>query len=191
MRHSSPSIILASQSPRRRQLLAESGYHFQVITPSESAEQGNVGSSPAELVRQFAYQKAADVVPKVPTGIVVGCDTVAECGDQILGKPRDVHHAREMLQLLSGRSHRVYSGLCLWRRPDNETRLEVAISELYMEPISPAELDQYLDSGAWQGKAGAFGYQDQLDWLRLVNGSESNVVGLPLELFTRLLAELS
>jgi septum formation protein len=183
-----PKLILASRSPRRRELLAEAGYDFEVLPPGESAECGLCSQeTPPEFVARLAYQKAADVAPRVERGLVVGCDTVAECCGQILGKPHDRQHAEEMLRLLSGREHRVYSGLCLWRRPDDATHVAVDVTTLRMSELSPDELVEYLDSGLWEGKAGAFGYQDRLGWLTIAEGSESNVVGLPMELLKRML----
>src|SRR5688572_4290246 len=121
-----PKLILASRSPRRRDLLTQAGYAFEVIEPSESAECGLCSQeTPPEFVARMAYQKAADVAPRVEHGVVLGCDTVAECCGQILGKSHDRRHAEEMLRLLSGREHRVYSGLCLWRRPGDARRVEV------------------------------------------------------------------
>jgi septum formation protein len=189
---SPPRLILASQSPRRRQLLEEAGFRFEVLAPSDSAETDEpAAGSPQELVTRLAWRKAADVARRVPDGIVIGCDTVVEVLGRILGKPADRRHAREMLELLRGEEHRVYSGLCLWRRPQDDVRVAVDVTSLLMEPLTDRQLGEYLDSGAWQGKAGAFGYQDRHGWLRLVGGSESNVVGLPLELLQRMLEELS
>ncbi len=124
----------------------------------------------------------------MPSGIVIGCDTVAECAGQILGKPQNVDHARQMLQLLSGREHHVYSGLCLWLRPSEEKHVRVDVTKLRMDSISAADLESYLESNDWEGKAGAFGYQDGLDWVHIVAGSESNVVGLPMEVLESMLA---
>ena len=98
--------------------------------------------------------------------------------------------AREMLELLRGREHVVHSGLCLWRRPDDRVLADVETTRLVMDPISVADLAAYLATDAWEGKAGAFGYQDGLDWVHIARGSESNVVGLPLELLQRLLEQL-
>jgi septum formation protein len=183
-------LILASSSPRRRQLLAEGGYQFTVVPPHESAECGVCSrETPPELVARLARQKAADVAWRTERGIVIGCDTVAECCGQILGKPANREYARQMLELLRGREHHVYSGLCLWRRPDNAHRVEVDVTKLTMDDISDADLEAYLaDTEAWEGKAGAFGYQDGHDWVHVVEGSESNVVGLPMELLKRMLA---
>lgn len=183
-----PKLILASRSPRRRELLTEAGYVFEVQEPSETAECGVCsGESPAQLVARLAYQKAADVARRIGQGWVLGCDTVAECQGQILGKPVDVEHARAMLQLLRGKEHRVLSGLCLWRLPDGEPAVRVAITTLRMDELSPRQLDDYLASGQWEGKAGAFGYQDGLDWVHVIEGSESNVVGLPMEMLAEML----
>lgn len=183
-------LILASSSPRRRQLLTKHGYDFRVIAPSESAETGmSSGETASDLVARLAYQKARDVAQRVTSGLVIGCDTVAECRGKILGKPAHRQHAEQMLQALRGREHRVYSGLCLWQRPGDQQRCAVDITTLIMDPISDDSLQRYLDTGDWQGKAGAFGYQDGLDWVHILEGSESNVVGLPMELLARLLAE--
>ncbi|MBW3595699.1 MAG: Maf family protein [Planctomycetes bacterium] len=184
-------LILASGSPRRRDLLRQAGYEYGVIVPSPMAECGVCSrETPPELVARLAWQKAADVAPQVDRGLVLACDTVAECLGQILGKPADRTHARQMLRLLRGRVHHVYSGLCLWRRPDDVKHVEVAVTRLRMDPVSDAELESYLETEQWRGKAGAFGYQDGLDWLHVEEGSESNVVGLPMELLERMLATL-
>jgi septum formation protein len=191
-----PKLILASRSPRRCELLSQAGYSFEVRPPRQAAERelgqrsGGVvgGETPIELVARLAFQKAADVARYVRSGLIVGCDTVAECGGRILGKPADEHHARQMLRELSGREHRVLSGLCLWRAPEARSQVRVAETTLRMDQLSDEQLHEYLASGAWQGKAGAFGYQDRLGWVHVIEGSESNVVGLPMELLAEMLA---
>ena len=183
-------LILASQSPRRRELMTQAGYSFRVDQPDPNAECGICSrETPPEMVARLALQKAADVAQRTSAGIVIGCDTVAECMGKILGKPEDRKHAQEMLELLSGRPHSVYSGLCLWRRPDDKKLLRVALSRLQMLPLSKKQIDEYLDSELWMGKAGAFGYQDNHPWLQLIEGSASNVVGLPMELLAEMLQE--
>lgn len=195
-------LILASSSPRRRELLAEAGYRFEIVPPHESAECGICSTGgPATLVVELAVSKAVDVAAQLKAAgrlsdeiVIIACDTVAECGGEVLGKPRDEDHARSMLQRLRGNVHRVYSGLCVWRpaadgdagQPD----VRLATSELLMDPITDAELDDYLATGLWEGKAGAFGYQDRAGWIHLTAGSESNVVGLPMELLEERLAAL-
>jgi septum formation protein len=184
-----PKLILASRSPRRRELLHEAGYQFEVCPPSEEAECGVCSSeTPAEMVVRLAYQKGADVARRISEGIILSCDTVVECNGQILGKPLDELHARQMLQTLSGREHRVFSGLCLWRIPDGQPQIRIAITTLRMDRLTDKQLDEYLAGGQWEGKAGAFGYQDRLGWVHVVEGSPSNVVGLPLELLAEMLS---
>lgn len=188
---SRPRLILASRSPRRRQLLADAGYDFDVIEPGDEAECGLCsGENPAQLVARLAYQKAADVARRVQSGIVLGCDTVAECNGQILGKPADEEHARQMLISLRGRVHQVLSGLCLWPVPDGGPQVRVTVTKLEMDPLSDGQIAAYVAGGQWEGKAGAFGYQDRLGWVRVLQGSESNVVGLPLETLAEMLGEM-
>jgi septum formation protein len=185
----SPKLILASRSPRRRELLTEAGYEFEVFPPDDGAECGLCsGENPAQMVARLACQKTADVARRVPAGLILGCDTVAECKGEILGKPADREHARQMLTTLSGQEHRVFSGLCLWKVPDGAPLVRVAATRLRMDALSRKQLEEYLDSGQWEGKAGAFGYQDRLGWVHIVEGSESNVVGLPMELLAEMLA---
>jgi septum formation protein len=187
-----PQLVLASRSPRRRELLTEAGYDFEVVPPDESAECGVCSRETAEkLVARLARQKAANVAAKIARGLVLGCDTVAQCDGQILGKPGNEEHARRMLQMLSGREHRVLSGLCLWKAPGGQPLVRVAVTRLRMDRFSTREIDDYLASGLWEGKAGAFGYQDRLGWIQVIEGSETNVVGLPMELLAEMLAEMT
>jgi septum formation protein len=197
-------LILASASPRRRELLTEAGYDFEVILPADDVECGVCSESgPVGLVAELAYRKAAAVAsqlqqhnpqPPVPSPqpprIILAADTVAECDGFILGKPRDEADARQMLTQLSGREHRVLSGVCLFSIPGSEPLIRVAVTKLRMDPPTKSQRDEYLASGAWEGKAGAFGYQDRLGWVHIVEGSESNVVGLPMELLAEMLLEI-
>lgn len=185
-------LILASRSPRRRELLTEAGYEFDAVLPDEAAE-GELPdvADPVDLVTRLARDKAADVARRVASGIVIGCDTVAACEGQILGKPTDERDARRMLELLSGREQSVHSGLCLWPVPGDEPLVRTAETRLRMHRLNDEQLDEYLASGMWRGKAGAFGLQDRLGWLEIVTGGESNVVGLPLELLAEMFAELN
>jgi septum formation protein len=179
--------------------LAAAGYVFSIVPPRDEAEDGQrSGESPEDFVLRMAVQKAGDVVrqlllqlPAEEAPIVLGCDTVAVCAGQILGKPTDEADARRMLSLLRGTTHHVLSGVCLWQvgQPQPATTV-IDRTTLRMEAISDAQLADYLASGLWQGKAGAFGYQDRTGWLSIESGSESNVVGLPLELVSELISRL-
>ncbi|QDS99508.1 Maf family protein [Adhaeretor mobilis] len=194
-------LILASSSPQRQRLLREAGHDFQIVPPNEGAECGICSQcGPAELVTDLALRKAEDVSQqlasgdtKIPAGcLLIACDTVAECGGLILGKPASEDHAGEMLHRLSGTVHRVYSGLAVARCDASgelsEVDMQIAISELEMDTLADTQIDHYLASGLWEGKAGAIGYQDRVGWLHLIEGSESNVVGLPMELLARMIA---
>ncbi|PHS14361.1 MAG: septum formation protein Maf [Blastopirellula sp.] len=185
-------IILASGSPRRYQLLTEAGFDVTVIRPDDAAEQlANSSGSPEQTVVNLAQAKAENVAQQVTSGIVLAGDTLAELDGQVLGKPRDRAHAKQILQTLRGREHRVLSGLCLWRRPEDRVLSQFDQTTVAMRDLSDEEIEEYLDSGLWQGKAGAFGLQDRLGWVQLVKGSESNVVGLPMELLAKMLEELN
>lgn len=214
-----PRIILASQSPRRKLLLEEAGYDFEVM-PSNVDEPGGICTNcgPAEFVSRFATQKTADVVARLKQEgrleeiaasdrphVVIGCDTVGEVGGRILGKPADRDEAREMLTMLSDTEHRVYSGLCIWplvtgnsaasanqEPPVNlDPIVDVDITTLRMQPLEGDELEEYLDTELWEGKAAALGFQDRPGWIHLVRGSGSNVVGLPMEMLERMLAQVN
>lgn len=188
-------MILASQSPRRRELLTAAGYAFEVIVPHESVEAGGPGEERTEdYVARLADAKATDVANQIAShpepSVVIACDTVADCDGLILEKPRDREHAEEMLRLLSGRAHRVVSGLCVRLHPSGKNETRTAVSELTMQPLSDAMLQGYLDSGAWEGKSGAFGFQDDLPWLELTSGTAENVVGLPMDVLADMLRTL-
>ncbi len=120
-------LILASQSPRRRELMEQAGFDFEIVLPSENAECGICSKeSTPELVARLAFQKAADVAQKVDgRATIIACDTVADIMGRVLGKPEDRRHAEEMLRMLSGRRHAVYSGLCVLPVPGGEPLVEV------------------------------------------------------------------
>jgi len=163
------------------------------MVPPEEAEAGAAPRAAEEsledYVRRLASAKALAVAEMGAHGTILACDTLSEVEGVVLGKPRDRDDARRMLLELSGREHRVVSGICLWRIPGGEPRFGDAESILEMGPLSDDFLEWYLDSGMWQGKAGACGFQDERLPLRLVSGSPSNVVGLPLELVRDMLAK--
>jgi septum formation protein len=182
-------LVLASGSPRRSQLLSAAGYSFIVDKPDDSVETGvgSRGTAP-EMVARLAVLKAADVVPRHPQSFVLAADTLASCLGQILGKPTDRNHAEQMLRLLSGRRHSVFTGICLWDTQTGRRIVDVSETELRMASLTEATIADYLNSMRWEGKAGGFGYQDGNDWIMVLDGgSESNVVGLPMERLAELL----
>ena len=191
----------------------EAGYSFTVL-PAEGAEEESprFSTEPDALVIRNSYRKAKWVADRLMADkealdalqadfpgsrlLVLGCDTIAYLpsadsskGVEILGKPIDREDARRMLTALSGSDHAVVSGVTLIDPFTGTERTASDLTTLVMDRLTDEMIESYLDSGAWWGKAGAFGYQDGNDWLHKKSGSESNIVGLPLELLARLLAE--
>jgi septum formation protein len=188
-----PTIVLASRSPRRRQLAESAGWKVVVSPPPDDAERSAPPRDPRETLEEYvlrlARAKAAAVATAGRAGTILACDTLSEVDGRPLGQAADAAEARRMLEALSGRRHRVVTGVCLWHFPELAPIEATDESELEMKPLDDSFLDWYLDSGLWQGKAGACGFQDERLPLRLLRGSASNVVGLPLELVGRMLAE--
>jgi septum formation protein len=187
-------LILASTSPRRKQLLAEAGFVFETLPPDKHAEDARrTEETPAEYVRRLAFQKAKNVAERIEQGLILGADTIVLCGENILEKPLDRNDAGNMLRQLRGQVHSVLSGLCLTKKEiggKTTTLTETDITRLFMQQISDSDIETYLETNKWQGKAGAFGYQDGNNWIALLEGNESNVVGLPMELFRAMYASV-
>ena len=188
-----PRIILASRSPRRRQLATEAGWQIEIVPPPDEAEAAAPGRRPDEsleaYVLRLARAKAEAVAVSGVRGLILACDTLSEVDGKELGQAASPAEARRMLESLSGRRHRVVTGVCLWQYPEHAPLCATDESELEMGPLEETFLEWYLESGLWRGKAGACGFQDERLPLRLIAGSPSNVVGLPLELIERLLNE--
>lgn len=171
-------LILASGSPRRRELLSLEKIPFTVI-PSAFEEQGE-GLSAKETVLRFAEGKAREVFSRYPQATVLGSDTVVALGGKILGKPKSFEEAREMLRRLSGRTHSVFTGVCLI----NETLFlrDVSETRVTFHELSESIIEDYVDSGLPLDKAGAYGIQDGYPLVKSYEGSYTNVVGFPMEL---------
>ncbi len=187
--------MLASGSPRRAELARAEGWDVEIVPPPESVEAQAPPREKAESLEAFvtrlAVAKASAVVAAGARGLVLACDTLSEVEGLPLGKPADRDDARRMLEALSGKRHRVVSGVCCWDAVDG-SRGELitghAESTLFMPPLDESFIAGYLATDLWRGKAGACGFQDGHVPLELVAGSPSNVVGLPLELVRELLA---
>ena len=177
-------LVLASSSPRRAEILRAAGIDFgvrpvevpEVAAPNESAE-----ALVARLARSKAETAAALYAPAGEPAIIIGADTAVEAGRDILGKPRDAAHAREMLALLSGRTHRVLTGLHLIRVPDRVARRAVEKTQVTMELLSAEEIDEYVATSEPCDKAGAYAIQGLAGvFISKIEGCYFNVVGLPL-----------
>jgi len=176
-------IILASASPRREELLRSLGLDFQVV-PSEAVEHDEHPVSPRDLALHNAQLKARDVAAQHPDALVIGADTIVVLASQVYGKPRDVDEARHMLRNLSGRSHCVITGVCLIHGVERSFLVETWVQ---FRELSEADIERYVAAVNTLDKAGAYAVQEGPPIVATVEGSYSNVVGLPLE---RLVAEL-
>jgi septum formation protein len=187
-------IILASSSPRRAEILRDAGIPFEIRT-AHVDEAELPGETPRAMVLRLAEAKARMVAAQMGAGtgdcIIVGADTTVELDGEILGKPRDSAHAREMLAKLSGRTHHVLTGLFLLRLPDGATRAAVESSAVTFAPLSENEIVSYVASGEPLGKAGAYAIQGLAGrYIPRIEGCYFNVVGLPLARLYALLREL-
>ena len=171
-------IILASASPRRKELLEQIGCCFRIET-ADTEEAGGEGMTPSELVMKNAHLKAATVAALHPDIPVLGADTVVSLDGNIYGKPRDREHAIEMLTSFSGRAHQVMTGIALaWQ---GRIWQAYETTEVVFAPLSAASITRYVDTGEPADKAGAYGIQGRAAvFVEQIRGSYSNVVGLPL-----------
>ncbi len=185
-------MILASSSPRRRQLLARAGYKFQVqVPPIREPSDLPQQLSPAGYPEAMAYFKARCVAEMHPQACVLGADTVVTAGGRILGKPNDAKEAKCMLAELSSTRHAVITGVALVG-PGDRRLIASESSYVTMKPLTEYEIDNYIASGEWRGKAGAYAIQETADrFVQKLEGSFSNVVGLPMELLARMISTLT
>jgi septum formation protein len=182
-------LILASRSPRRIELLREAGFEFIAVAADIDEEQFPQGIPPARVAEYLAEEKARKVAEQHPGAVVLGADTIVNLGDQLLGKPEDPAHARWMLGQLAGSVHEVTTGVCLMCWNTGKTLVAHTTSTVSMRPLSTREIDLYVASGDWRGKAGGYGIQDHDPFVTNMGGSHTNIVGLPMELTAKLLAE--
>lgn len=175
------SLILASASPRRSQLLSSIGARFQVI-PSKADELHDPSIPAEEICVLNARIKAGEVAAMHPNEIVLGCDTLVAMEGKLYGKPRDLEQAREFLGELAGKPHRVISGVALMRVIDRRTVEFAESTEVIFKPLNAAVISDYLEHVNVLDKAGAYAIQEHGEMLvSQINGSLSNVIGLPLE----------
>jgi septum formation protein len=182
-----PRLILASASPRRKQLLEEAGYEFDVEPSGIDEPEPKGEMSPWAYAAHLAWCKAAEVARRRSSGLVLGADTICAVDGVILTKPLDRADAERMIRLQEGRSTHVISGICLYRVDRHEWVGAVEVSVVEFKPLSEEDRSAYVDSERWQGKSGGYGVQDHDPFVVVARGSFSNVVGLPLERLEHLL----
>lgn len=173
-------LILASASPRRQELLRSAGVPIKVF-PSRADEEFRPGEKPEDYALRLAGEKAKEVSGKHPGRWVLGADTVVVVGGRVLGKPKDPGEAERMLRLLSGRRHRVVTGYCLVKRPGRKKKEGIVSTKVSFKELAPGEIRWYIATGEPFDKAGAYAIQGRGAFLvRRIEGSYTNVVGLPL-----------
>ncbi len=176
------SLVLASASPRRAELLRQAGILFEVVEPGVSEDiSGNV--DPAQMVVELSKRKALDVSCRFEKGFVLAADTIVVCRDQVLGKPRDRDNARRMLRMLSGNEHMVFTGLALFDAATGSYETGLSKTRVWMKPLKNEHIDLYVACGEPMDKAGAYGIQGRgALFIDKIEGCYFNVVGLPLSL---------
>lgn len=185
---SRPPLILASSSPRRKSLLAMIGVTPDEILPADIDETPHAKETPRALALRLAQEKAAVVASKHPGALVLGSDTVVGCGRRILPKAEDEATARECLALLSGGSHRVFSGVAL-AVPGGKISARVVETRVKVRLLDQAAIDEYIASGEWNGKAGGYAIQGLFaKHVVSIIGSHPSVMGLPVYETANLLA---
>ena len=173
-------LVLASASPRRRELLAGVGIFPDAVIPPDMDETPFRRELPARTARRLADSKAESIAEREPEAFVIAADTVVALGRRLLGKPADENQARRFLGMISGRRHRVYGGVAV-AAPDGRRAGRLVTTVVSFKRLAPPEIEDYLASGEWRDKAGGYAIQGRAAALvPRINGSYSNVVGLPL-----------
>lgn len=181
------NIVLASQSPRRKELLERMGLSGFAIIPARGDESCPPGCTPSAMVEELSRRKCAEIAVSRPDDLIIAADTVVAVEDRILGKPHSEEQAAQMLRLLSGREHRVYTGLTVSRAGEAVTEHEV--TSVRFRPLSQADIRRYIATGEPMDKAGAYGVQGYgCVLVEGIVGDYYNVMGLPVCRLARLLA---
>jgi septum formation protein len=186
------SFILASKSPRRIQLLRDAGYGFDVL-PSGVDESlfDTVDQMPARYAETLAQAKAEDIAQHHPDRLVLGADTIIDYDGQIIGKAKDQAHAETIVKTLFAKPHWVITGMALIWKNKNIEIVTHESTRVIPRRMSQAQIEAHLKSGRWQGKAGAYAIQENGDeFIERLEGSLSNVIGLPMERLSSLLTEI-
>lgn len=183
-----PRFILASASPRRKDLLIAAGFPPEKIIAADIDESPLKGELPKDYVRRIASEKASAVSKENPNIAVLAADTTVALGRRILGKPTDEKEAKRFFELLSGRRHRVYTGIALVDA-SGATRVNTVMSVVQFKRLHADEIKWYIESREWEGKAGGYAIQGLASrFVTQINGSYTNIVGLPIAEIYKLFA---
>jgi septum formation protein len=185
----SASFILASQSPQRQKLLRDAGFEFTCEPADIDEDSFAAKTMPMDLALDLALAKANFIADKHPDRVILGADTVVAFGDHVIGKPLDAAHAREILQLISGTTVVVITGIAVAHGAKSWMKTARVMSAARIKSLTHHELEKYMLSGAWRNKAGGFGVQDENTIVRDVVGCRTNVIGLPMKTASKLLKD--
>lgn len=185
-------IILASASPRRRQLMSEAGYEFTVVPPEVDESTFKTDSvDPLEYTKRLALAKAKSVACKHPDSFIIGADTIVDFQGRIIGKAADAEEAEEITKKLFSAPHKVTTGVAIVRLNDGTELVRSDSTTVYPRKMTAEQIADHIKGGSWQDKAGAYAIQETGDeFVEKIDGSMTNVMGLPMELLESLLAGL-
>lgn len=188
-RHSPTRLILASTSPRRKQLLTEAGYRFEAVPPKVDEETfPRTAESTQGYAEELALAKARSVAADFPDALVLGADTLCDFDGEVIGKASDADEAERITRTLFSKPHLVVTGLALVRIRDGIEIVRSEVTTVYPRRLTESQIAEHVAGGAWEGKAGAYAIQELGDtFVERIDGSFTNVVGLPMELLRRLL----
>jgi len=184
-------LILASSSPRRAEILRKQRIDFEVISP-DNIDEEKISADPVEHVLELSKKKVQSVLHKVEEGLILGADTIVVLNGEILGKPRDEAHAQRILRKLSGKTHRVYTGLTLMDKRSGKTSSDHDCTEVTFNKLDENDIKNYIATGEPMDKAGAYGIQGMGSFLvDRLRGNLDNVIGLPMQKFREILKTIA
>jgi len=190
--HHSLPIILASASPRRRELLTQAGYQFEVAPPDvDESSFAVVDVGADEYAERLALAKARSVAERFADRVVIGADTVVDFAGEIIGKPADARQAEQITRKLFSAPHKVITGLAIVRLSDGTELVASDTTTVYPKRMTAKQIAEHISGGTWRDKAGAYAIQETGDqFVERIEGSLTNVMGLPMELLERMLARV-
>ncbi len=191
-KHPAP-IILASASPRRRQLLSDAGYEFTVVLPEVDESAFAVEKAgPVEYAKRLALAKAKSIAPKYPDSFVIGADTIVDFRGRIIGKAADAKEAEQITRKLFSEPHKVITGVAIVRLSDGTELVRSDSTTVYPRKMTAEQIADHIKGGSWRDKAGAYAIQETGDeFVEKIEGSLTNVMGLPMELMESIFARLA
>ncbi len=173
-------LILASASPRRLELLTRMGFAPDKVAPADIDETPKKGEKPLDYCKRVAKEKAEVIAKQYPDSFILSADTTAVAGNVILGKPEDRADAKRIILKMAGRKHQVHTAICIIT-PKGEKRSKVVSTTVRFKNLNDHEVEEYLDTNQWEGKAGAYGLQEDPGAFVIdIQGSFSSVIGLPM-----------